>query len=71
MIPDDMVFTQLNLNETQVVTIRGEAFYQDSILAFHKELKSMFSNVSIAGINSQYSNNVPVHKFEITFNWKK
>ena len=75
-LPSDIVFVSVSLNDSKKavtgVSIKGKAYFQESIYRFYEELKQRYSKVRLGDITTTYNDeNIGTHSFTVTFNWWK
>ncbi len=75
-LPADISFSSIILNDRKTqysqVTVKGQAYFQDSIYTLYEELKQKYSKVKLGDISTTYNEDgIGSSKFTLSFNWWK
>ncbi len=66
-LPNDLYLEHFTFEDPKKINIKGASTSQRSIYQIISQLKTVYKNVMISSILTDYSDRMPVHKFEIQF----
>ena len=71
ILPNDITFTSLTFNDSKQVSLKGSAFFQDSIYTFFSELEKRYNEVTLSKITTKKEQKKTINVFTINFTWSR